>query len=159
MWPETWKRVELELSQLHHLLQSQSDLLSRAKEQEPTGTELLAIAALLHSFYTGIENAFKRIAAEIDGRMPTGQKSHADLLLQMESGTEKRPAVISEGLRLRLGEYMNFRHVFRHAYSFELQWSRMKGLVLNVEDTLSQFGSAMQAFFDAGPDRQPTTDN
>lgn len=30
-------------------------------------------------------------------------------------------------------EYMGFRHFYRHAYSFMLNWSEMKRLVLNIE--------------------------
>jgi hypothetical protein len=33
--------------------------------------ELAALAAALHSFYTGVENIFKRLVAEVDGE-PVG---------------------------------------------------------------------------------------
>lgn len=148
MWLDTKKKVELELALLHRLLESQRGLLNGVKDAEPDGTELLAASALLHSFYTGVENIFKRIALEIDGSLPAGQKSHSDLLLQMDTQTGKRPPVIPEALRMRLGEYMDFRHVFRHAYSFDLRWSKMRGLVINCDDTLSQLEAALDRFFD-----------
>jgi hypothetical protein len=148
VWLETHKKIKLELALLHRLLESQRSLLQRVRDTEPDGTELLATSALLHSFYTGVENIFKRIALEIDESLPAGQKSHSDLLLQMDTRTGKRPAVIPAALRMRLGEYMDFRHVFRHAYSFDLSWSKMRGLVVNCDDTLGQLESALDEFFD-----------
>ena len=38
----------------------------------PTEIELSALAALLHSFYTGVENVFKRVAMELDGEPVRG---------------------------------------------------------------------------------------
>jgi len=35
---------------------------------------------MLHSFYTGVENIFKRVAVEIDGAPPTGESWHRGLL-------------------------------------------------------------------------------
>lgn len=152
MWPETQRRVELELTQLRRLLREYSSLLQKASEEELEGAELLACAALVHSFYNGVENVFKRIALEIDGSIPSGQKWHADLLVQMEEESALRPAVISTDLRLRLGQYMDFRHVFRHAYSFDMQWAKMRGLVVGCENTLEELATAVEDFFAEGCD-------
>lgn len=152
MWPETRKRTEFELTRLARLLQSNRELLDRVKVEEPDGTELLAVSALVHSFYTGTENIFKRIALEIDQSVPAGQKWHSDLLLQMERATGNRSAVISEQLRLRLGEYMDFRHVFRHAYSFDLKWPKMRGLVVGIDDALRELSLAVEEFFVSSTD-------
>jgi hypothetical protein len=89
---------------------------------------------MLHSFYTGIENIFKRIALGIDGEIPTGITSHSDLLKRMTKRTENRPPIISQELFDRLGAYLSFRHVFRHAYSFDLDWKKMQGLVCQSEE-------------------------
>lgn len=58
----------------------------------------------------------------------------------------KRPAVISESLNDRLQEYLDFRHVFRHAYSFELHWNKMAPLVYNIEDVYQQLRQEMELF-------------
>lgn len=148
MWPETRKKVELEMSLLHRLLGQHCDLLARVECEQPDTVEVLALSALLHSFYTGIENVFKRIALDIDKTIPTGSRTHSELLVQMESATASRPAVISRDLRLRLGEYMDFRHVFRHAYSFDLRWEKMRSLVIGCKETLAQVEIALEKFFD-----------
>jgi hypothetical protein len=42
-------------------------LLAQCRNTAPTEIELSALAALLHSFYTGVENIFKRVTVELDG--------------------------------------------------------------------------------------------
>jgi hypothetical protein len=147
VWRETQQKAGLDIELLGRLLDDHRDLLESVCGEEPGRTELLALSALLHSFYTGIENVFKRIALEIDGNLPTGYRSHSDLLVQMARPNEKRNAVISDELRLRLGEYMDFRHVFRHAYSFDLKWRKMAGLVTGCGETLNLVGGAVATFF------------
>jgi len=148
VWPETRDRVQLELAQIRHLLNTNSGLLDKVRDTEPDSTELMALSALLHSFYTGIENIFKRIALEIDGSLPTGMSWHTDLLRLVSRETDSRRSVISDDLRAKLGEYMDFRHVFRHAYSFDLKWRKMAGLVLSCGQALSDLETQLFSFFD-----------
>ena len=96
-------------------------LRPRCASATPDAIELSALAAMLHSFYTGIENIFKRIALELDGAMPRGESWHRELLDAMTGPTQARGAVISLPLRGQLREYLGFRHVFRQAYSFQLR--------------------------------------
>jgi hypothetical protein len=147
VWPETYGRAELELGLLRRLLVNDDDLLTKVRVAEPNRTEVLALASILHSFYTGIENIFNRIAEEIDGSTPTGPRYHADLLEQMARPSPQRPAVISCELHVILGDYMGFRHMFRHAYSFHVKWDRMSSLVLHMEETLDRLDSELQDFF------------
>ena len=145
MWPDTLKKVELELALLRRLLAYH--ILKKVRSAEPDQTELLALAGILHSFYTGVENMFKRIADEIDGSLPTGLRSHAELLERMARPSPQRPPVISDELRVILGDYMDFRHMFRHAYSFQIRWRRMSDLVLQCEETLDRLDAELQTFF------------
>lgn len=101
---------------------------------------------MLNSFYNGIENIFKRAAVELDDGLPGGEFWHKELLDAMTQPTSRRDRVISHELRGRLKEYMEFRHVFRHAYIFNLRWDGMKTLVLNCEETLRQLETEMDAF-------------
>lgn len=147
VWPETQKRVNLELAILRELLDSYRPLLDKLQESEPDYVEMSALAAMLHSFYTGVENIFKRIATEIDDSLPSGLSSHAALLGQMARPTDLRPAVISDDLRLRLRYYLDFRHMFRHAYTTEMKWPKMADLVLHCEETLDRLQAESEAFF------------
>jgi len=44
---------------------------------------------------------------------------------------------------------MEFRHVFRHAYTFDLRWDRMKTLVLGCEETFQLVEGELDRFFEA----------
>ena len=147
MWLETRKRVFLELDLLRRLVNEHLELLTLPQDTEPGRTEVIAVSGVLHSFYGGIENVFRRIALDIDGSVPGGSRSHTELLERMARPSEKRPAVISEELRKRLGDYLYFRHVVRHTYSFDLGWSKMSGLAEECEQTLSLFQSELESFF------------
>ena len=49
----------------------------------------------------------------------------------------------------RLDDYLAFRHFFRHAYLFTLEWDRMKPLVLGCEETLRLVEGELDRFFEA----------
>jgi len=118
----------------------------KCRTTAPTEIELSALAALLHSFYTGVENIFKRVAVELDGEPVRGDSWHRELLLRMKSPTAHRPALLSEELHDSLNEYLRFRHVFRNAYSFDLDWQKMSPLVLRLEETFKMLEKALDAF-------------
>jgi len=108
-----------------------------------------SVALNLHSFYSGLERIFERVATSIDGNLPSGANWHQELLEQM--GCEKtgnRPAVISMELKEKLESYRGFRHVVRNVYSYHLNPDKIKLLVENLPDTLMKTESALQAFAD-----------
>lgn len=83
-----------------------------------------AIGYLLHNFYNGCENIFRAIAAYFENDIGT-DTWHADLLRRMRLEIPgHRPAVIDDELYGLLNDFRGFRHVFRSAYSFELDWER-----------------------------------
>ena len=106
--------------------------LKKLRFGEPDLFDMTILGSVLHSFYNGIENIFEIIAKHVDGEVPTGNKSHQELLHQMASENAHRKEVMNEELYLRLREYATFRHFYRHAYSFQLNWEKMKPLVEDV---------------------------
>ncbi len=44
---------------------------------------------------------------------------------------------------------MDFRHVFRHAYTFELRWRKMARLALTMQATLRRVEDELGAFLKA----------
>jgi hypothetical protein len=147
VWDEAKEKAGLELHQLENLVEINSTLLRQLASKEPGQIELLAVAAILHSFYTGIENIFRRIALEIDRSPPDTSYWHKDLLDSMASINSSRKAVISGKLKDQLSEYLAFRHTFRHLYSFQLDWKKMKHLALNIQVIYGQFESEIKEFF------------
>jgi hypothetical protein len=131
------------------LIDEHRSLLDTCTVREPNAIELSALATFLHSFYSGIENALKRVAVEIDGRVPSGEAWHRQLLASMASATERRRAVLSNDLYETVSEYLAFRHFFRQAYSFRFDWSKMSRLVLNAQETMRRFEAEMDSFLDS----------
>jgi len=146
VWDKLPKQISVEIEQLKTLLRAYEALLGKCSREKPDVIERSALAAMLHSFYTGIENIFKRVAVEIDGEPPTGDFWHRQLLDRMACPRRDRPAVISKALKDKLRTYLEFRHVFRHAYTFELRWEKMAEIVLGCEETLTQFESEIIIF-------------
>jgi hypothetical protein len=145
-WDKFRKQQAAEREQLQRLLSSIQRLLTKCRDTAPTEIELSALAATLHSFYTGVENIFKRVAVELDGEPVRGDAWHRELLQRMKMGTASRPALLSEELHDTLNEYLRFRHVFRNAYSFDLDWRKMSPLVLCLEETFQKLENALDDF-------------
>jgi len=121
VWRELKGQIDVEEAQLQHLLELHRPLLEKCRSEEPGPIELSALAALLHSFYTGTENLFSRVAIELDGGVAHGDAWHRRLLQQMAVGNEVRPPFISPEVMEQLQPYLQFRHFFRHSYSFQLR--------------------------------------
>ena len=106
MWDRLREQVALERGQLHRLLDVHRPLLAKCAVNPPNDIELSALAAMLHSFYSGIENIFKRATLELGDPMPGGESWHKELLDGMTQATGNRNPILSPGLRDRLKEYM-----------------------------------------------------
>lgn len=146
MWDRLEAQIQVELEQLNRLLNTYRPLLEHCGVAAPDDIELAALAAMLHSFYNGVENLLKRIAVETGEGLPGGDVWHLRLLEQMSVPTGDRPAVLSEDLRSRLRLYPDFRHLFRHSYTFDLRWDKMRELVLHCEETLAQLRDTISVF-------------
>ncbi len=140
------EEINNELQLLDELLQSHELLIKKVEINKPDQIEISAAATLLHSFYNGLENIFKRIANRIDEKMPSSNYWHQELLQQMTFNTEKRKAVISEDLSEKLNLYLGFRHFFRHAYAFQFNWGKMKDLILDIINVKNQFKKEIEEF-------------
>jgi hypothetical protein len=64
----------------------------------------------------------------------------------MKRPTVRRPALLSEELHDTLNEYLRFRHVFRNAYFFDLDWQKMSPLALRMEETFQKLEKALDDF-------------
>jgi predicted nucleotidyltransferase len=132
---------------LRRVVEEMTETLAQVR-QPPTHIELRAIASLLHEFYNGIEKIFERIAVSLGEGLPRGSAWHVDLLNQLaEPQTGGRTAVIDEPLRAKLEEYRKFRHFFRHAYGYTLEWARMQWLAELMSDSLRLLREQVEAFF------------
>jgi hypothetical protein len=91
VWDKLRKQVEIELGQMRLLLETHRSLLDRSPDFTPNPIELSALAAMLHSFYNGVENILKRIALEAGGTVPSGEFWHRDLLAAADPKPHRLP--------------------------------------------------------------------
>lgn len=92
-----------------------------------------AAGSVLHDFYTGLEKIFCDISNKINGGLPKGEDWHIKLLRNMAEQNARRPTVISSGLMEELKEYLGFRHLFRNIYGAQLDWSKLKELLMKLQ--------------------------
>jgi predicted nucleotidyltransferase len=137
-----------ELTALERIQQRVASALETLPE-EPGQIELVALAGYVHGFYTGVESIFERLAVGLEEGIPRGEYWYVDLLNQMaDPQAGRRPAVIDEPLRARLREYLRFRHFFRHAYDYEMEWSKLRPLVEGMGWVLAALRAQVEAFFE-----------
>jgi hypothetical protein len=89
--------------------------------------ELAGVAALVHSFYNGVENVVKQVLHTRDIDLPTGETWHKELIQ-----TATAAGILSGETSQRLREYLAFRHFFTHAYAFDLDPQRLEPLVADL---------------------------
>ena len=89
--------------------------------------ELAGLAALIHNFYSGIENIIKQLVTAAGEKLPDGSSWHQDLI-----NTAMSNDIISKSTAKKLRQYLAFRHFFSHGYSFELDPKRMSNLVKDI---------------------------
>jgi hypothetical protein len=141
--------VEDELVALSRVAQEMEELLASCA-QPPTRTELRAVASMLHEFYNGVERMFERIAVSLGEGVPRGSNWPIDLLAQMATDQEgARLTVIDDPLRARLKDYLDFRHFFRHAYGYTLEWSQLRWKAESLAETLRMLRDQMRLLFEA----------
>jgi hypothetical protein len=109
----------------------------------PEFRDLAAVAYVLHNLYNALENAFGQISRTFENHVTDPAVWLKELLGKMflEIPTV-RPAVLPGNLRGFLNDLRAFRHLFRHAYDFELNpeklsrlaqdWMRHKGLIISA---------------------------
>ncbi|EFK11263.1 putative toxin-antitoxin system, antitoxin component [delta proteobacterium NaphS2] len=108
-----------------------------------------AIGYYLHSFYNGCENIFRSVARFFENDL--GADSwHSDLLKRMKlSIPGYRPAVIDEELYRLLNDFRAFRHIFRHSYSFELDWEKERLVAKKLQAATKMFRRQIGRFLTA----------
>jgi hypothetical protein len=142
-------QVEFEIGQIEYLFESYADLLEQAQGEAPDLVEVTAVAAVLHSFYNGLENIFLSIAKGIDRDVPAGVQWHRDLLTRMMEATSGRRPVLTVDMAHRLANYLAFRHFYRHSYTFFLEWGELEKLVTPLAEVWEQTKDELQLFLDS----------
>ncbi|MBX3729417.1 MAG: hypothetical protein KF858_09555 [Candidatus Sumerlaeia bacterium] len=143
--------VEAEFAQLHGMLGPRKDFVQNCLEHPPSLESIDALAALLHSFYTAVERVllhFAKAEGSSEHIAANPETWHSRLLTMMASQRGNKPPVLSQELRNQLVNYLGFRHVFRHAYVHQLQWSRMRPLIEGLWPVCDRLEIEVRAYLD-----------
>lgn len=113
---------------------------------DSTRLQLYGAAALLETFYSGVEKALARIAGAT-GSMPEGAAWHRQLLDDATLELPQiRPAVLSEPTARMLEPYLAFRHRFRNLYLFDLDARLLLPLLADAPTAWAAASSDLGAF-------------
>lgn len=140
------EQIKFKINDIEKLFLEYDLIFKKIEVETPDLFDMTILGSVLHSFYNGLENIFEIIAKNIDNSVPTGNKSHQELLHQMASENGIRNEVINEELYSKLKEYATFRHFYRHAYSFQLKWEKMEALVDNINYIWEEVKQSLENF-------------
>ncbi len=125
------EKIEAEFENIERVL---ADLPKPESLTQLSSLELAGAAALIHSFYNGIENILKQLVISKGVKMPQGPFWHIDLIEVCVSN-----GIISRATSEMLKEYLSFRHFFSHAYSFDVDAERIAPLLEKIRDVYKKF--------------------
>lgn len=147
------EQIKFKINDIDKLFSEYELVFIKVENDKPDLFDMTILGSVLHSFYNGLENIFEIVAKNIDGVVPSGNKSHQELLHQMASENSNRDEIIDESLYLKLREYATFRHFYRHAYSFQLDWDKMKDLVNNIHNVWEEVKNSIIVFINLSKDK------
>ncbi len=140
--------IDDELISLARIVKETQNTLKELGETPPRQLEMNGLAAYLHQYYTAIESIFRRIALQIDGYLPIGERSHLDLLEQMAQDIANvRTALIEPQQYLILKDYLNFSHFFRHAYGYQLRWQELHLKLVMMPEAFEKLRQSIDNLF------------
>lgn len=114
--------------------------------------KLVNIAYQMHNLYSVYEDMFKEISVTFENNIERSSGFHKNLLVRMKLSIPGiRPKVLSETSYLILSELMGFRHVFRHAYNYNLLPDKMEILrkkVIEVKEIIDYDITSFKKFLE-----------
>ena len=147
--------ARFEIAQLRRLLDENSGLIADCLSRAPTRIEVLAMGTVLHAYYNGVENLLKRMSA--DGPIPLIDRSdsHRELLKRASTDRDGNRAIIDSALFAALLPFLQFRHLYRHAYAFNLEWPKMRQLAADAGATLDSLEQQALAYLERARPADP----
>lgn len=114
------------------------DKIAARKQHKDEIRGLESLAYQLHNLYSAFEDLFLIVAKYFENTIEDQSRYHIELLRRMVIDIEGvRPPLLKQQTMSWLDELRAFRHVFRHAYSYELDKSKLQ-LVLEVAEKIEK---------------------
>ena len=100
----------------------------------------------LHNFYSAFEQLFEVVARFFENQIDEA-RYHADMLRRMQLEIEGiRPALLSAETATDLDELRRFRHLFRHAYTADLDPDKVADLATKAVGIQRDFARDFERF-------------
>jgi uncharacterized protein YutE (UPF0331/DUF86 family) len=116
------EKISLLLGYMESQEEEIDKILSEIREINPeTKEKTVYLAYNLHNLYNAFEDLFREIAKIFENEIENLDYYHKELLKRMTieiSGI--RPKILSKESYAILDELRGFRHIFRHAYTYEI---------------------------------------
>lgn len=110
---------------------------------------LIVRAYHLHSLYSAFENIFQNVAATFENSVDDMGRWHAQLVERMKLDMMPiRPALLNEQSFDAIDELRRFRHMFRHAYSINLDADRLDLVVRKALLLKDLYNGQIREFLD-----------
>ncbi|UCH96354.1 MAG: hypothetical protein JSV88_05730 [Candidatus Aminicenantes bacterium] len=142
---ELVEEIEIEFEYLETILHELETLLKKPFEYEPSLVEITGAGGLLHNFYNGIENIFKRILKFHKINQEESKNWHKELLKKFYD-KENNFAFLDISIYDNLLEILKFRHLFIHGYGFFLQWELLKPLIKKALESYPKLKNLCESF-------------
>lgn len=125
-------------------------LEERASEWAPNDAATVeSVAYQVHNFYSATEDLMKIVANAFENSITDLSQWHTQLLNRMTLEIEGvRPALLTTETAALLHELRAFRHLFRHAYSTTLDFSRVEQNVVRARQVRTLLTRDVDAFFE-----------
>lgn len=149
MHKELCEAVKFQINEIDRLFEEYDLFFQDMNYDNPDLLQITVMSNILHSFYNGVEKIFEMISKDIDNFVAVGNKSHQELLDNIYTNNIRRRAIIDEEIYILLNDYLGFRHVFRHSYSFQLKWDKMKPLANNLFNTWKKLKEQIEKFINS----------
>jgi hypothetical protein len=115
---------------------------------EPNSREKIShLGYLLHNLYCALEDIFREVARTFENQIEDPARYHRELLKRMYCEIPQiRPALLTSRSYAILNELRGFRHIFRHAYDYELSADRLAQLREKVLQDWESFQQDLNNF-------------
>ena len=135
-------------AQVREIENTYTKLEERKREKGSAGIE--SVAYQLHNLYCAFEDLFKIVADAFENHIQDKSKYHAELLKRMAISIEGvRPLLFSRESYALLDSLRSFRHLFRHAYSYELDVRKVRIVVEDANKLKDIYRKDITIFLDS----------
>ncbi len=115
---------------------------------EPTDKEkTITLGFYLHNLYCAFEDLFIEVAKTFENRIEDPSRNHRELLKRMSLDVPMiRLHLLSKESLKVLDELRKFRHLFRHAYTYELDSQKTKAIKSLIVSNYKKILSDLEQF-------------